>query len=113
MRHLAPITEHVAGDRTHRAAGATGRLRRTAREPDMAEPESHSPKRQVGPAGPPVWRKSSYSNSKGNCVECAVLQGGHVAIRDSTRAGGGMLRAGRGTVAAFVRAVGGGRLGAR
>ncbi len=29
------------------------------------------------------WRKSSYSNSQGNCVEFAALTDGSVAVRNS------------------------------
>ena len=29
------------------------------------------------------WRKSSYSNSQGNCVEFAALADGSVAVRNS------------------------------
>lgn len=29
------------------------------------------------------WRKSSYSNSQGNCVEFAALSDGSVAVRNS------------------------------
>ena len=30
-----------------------------------------------------VWRKASYSNANGMCVEVANLDGGHRAVRDS------------------------------
>ena len=30
-----------------------------------------------------AWRKSSYSNPSGNCVEAATLSSGRVAVRDS------------------------------
>ena len=36
------------------------------------------------------WRKSSYSNSSGNCVEAASA-GGTVAIRDTKQGGNGLL----------------------
>ncbi|ETA00300.1 hypothetical protein CcI6DRAFT_04304 [Frankia sp. CcI6] len=36
-----------------------------------------------------VWRKSSYSNAKGECVEVAFLDGGLVALRDSKNHGTG------------------------
>jgi hypothetical protein len=31
----------------------------------------------------PTWRKSSHSNSTGNCVELAELADGSVAVRNS------------------------------
>ncbi|WP_131785009.1 DUF397 domain-containing protein [Protofrankia symbiont of Coriaria ruscifolia] len=36
-----------------------------------------------------TWRKSSYSNAKGECVEVAFLDGGVVALRDSKDNGDG------------------------
>ena len=30
-----------------------------------------------------TWRKSTYSNNGGNCVEVACLDDGRVAVRDS------------------------------
>lgn len=30
-----------------------------------------------------IWRKSSYSQGNGNCVEIAFLDAGAVAVRDS------------------------------
>lgn len=40
---------------------------------------------------PPVWRKSSYSSSGGNCVEVAFVEG-RVALRDSKSPQAGMIR---------------------
>jgi hypothetical protein len=34
-----------------------------------------------------AWRKSSYSNPSGNCVETARLPAARVAVRDSKRPG--------------------------
>jgi hypothetical protein len=30
-----------------------------------------------------IWQKSGRSNPSGNCVECAALPGGEVAVRNS------------------------------
>jgi hypothetical protein len=38
-----------------------------------------------------MWRKSSYSNPSGECVECAPLPGRSVAVRDSKSPGGAVL----------------------
>jgi hypothetical protein len=35
------------------------------------------------------WRKSSYSNDQGECVEVAFLRSGRVAVRDSKDRGSG------------------------
>ncbi|WP_250284627.1 DUF397 domain-containing protein [Frankia sp. CiP1_Cm_nod2] len=36
-----------------------------------------------------AWRKSSYSNARGECVEVAFLDGGLIALRDSKDNGTG------------------------
>ena len=38
-----------------------------------------------------VWRKSSFSNGGGECVEIAALTGGRFAVRDSKAPGMGAL----------------------
>jgi hypothetical protein len=49
-----------------------------------------------------AWRKSSYSNPSGNCVEAAGLAGG-VALRDSRSPDGPALVFTSATWDAFVR----------
>jgi hypothetical protein len=51
-----------------------------------------------------AWRKSSYSNPSGNCVEAAQLGGG-VAVRDSRFPDGPALAFSRATWDAFLRRV--------
>jgi hypothetical protein len=51
-----------------------------------------------------AWRKSSYSNPSGNCVEAAELAGG-VALRDSRFPDGPALRFSGATWGAFLRGV--------
>jgi hypothetical protein len=51
-----------------------------------------------------AWRKSSYSNPSGNCVEAAGLVGG-VALRDSRFPDGPALVVARATWDAFTRRV--------
>ena len=51
-----------------------------------------------------AWRKSSYSNPSGNCVETARLPAGRVAVRDSKRPGPVLIFT-HGDWAAFLAAV--------
>jgi hypothetical protein len=51
-----------------------------------------------------AWRKSSYSNPSGNCVEAADLLGG-VALRDSRSPDGPALVFTSATWGTFVRKV--------
>jgi len=51
-----------------------------------------------------AWRKSSYSNPSGNCLEAAERAGG-VALRDSRFPDGPALVFTQATWAAFVRGV--------
>lgn len=37
------------------------------------------------------WFKSSYSSGNGQCVECATLPGGGMAVRDTQDRGGAVL----------------------
>jgi Domain of unknown function (DUF397) len=51
------------------------------------------------------WRKSSYSNPSGNCVEMAQLNAEAVAVRDSWRPGGPALVFTRAVWQAFLDSV--------
>jgi len=52
-----------------------------------------------------AWRKSSYSNPSGNCVEMARLSAGRVAVRDSKRPGDPVLVFTRTEWSAFLSAL--------
>jgi len=39
----------------------------------------------------PAWFKSSYSSANGQCVECALLPSGAMAVRDTQNRGGDVL----------------------
>ncbi len=51
------------------------------------------------------WRKSSFSNASGNCVEIGELPGGAIAIRNSRGAAGPVLIYTRAELAAFLAGV--------
>ncbi|MFZ3594285.1 DUF397 domain-containing protein [Streptomyces sp. BH104] len=55
------------------------------------------------------WRRSSYSGTTGDCLECATGTG-TVAIRDSKDPGLGHLRITPSAFSAFVAGVVGGRV---
>jgi hypothetical protein len=59
--------------------------------------------RTKGTTVDPIWRKSSYSFSNGNCVEVALLPGGAVGLRDSTQPDGPVLRFTPHEFAALIR----------
>ncbi|WP_040792604.1 DUF397 domain-containing protein [Nocardia paucivorans] len=54
--------------------------------------------RVVGP-----WRKSTFSNPSGNCVEFAVASNNMVAVRNSRDPEGGVLFYTRPEIDAFLR----------
>ena len=56
------------------------------------------------PAGA-QWRKSSFSNASGNCVEVAQLADGGVAVRNSRDTAGPALVYTSGEIAAFLAGV--------
>jgi hypothetical protein len=49
-----------------------------------------------------TWRKSSWSNPTGNCVELAGLPGGDVAVRNSRHRDGAVLVYTREEIRAFL-----------
>ncbi|MEU7764924.1 DUF397 domain-containing protein [Nocardia sp. NPDC049190] len=50
-----------------------------------------------------TWRKSSFSNPSGNCVEVAEAANGQVAVRNSRNPEGGVIFYTRPEIDAFVR----------
>jgi hypothetical protein len=52
-----------------------------------------------------AWRKSSYSDSGGECVETAVLSDHRVALRDSKQPDGAILLYTAAEWSAFVKGV--------
>ncbi len=58
-----------------------------------------------GQLGEVQWRKSTESNSSGNCVEFAALPAGEVAVRNSRYPDGPALVYSRAEVAAFLAGV--------
>ncbi|MCT2587624.1 DUF397 domain-containing protein [Actinophytocola gossypii] len=51
-----------------------------------------------------VWRKSSYSDENGECVEAALLDG-RFAVRDSKAPDAGTMSVGRDGMAALLSSV--------
>jgi uncharacterized protein DUF397 len=50
-----------------------------------------------------AWRKSSYSNPCGECVELANLTNGEIAVRNSRHPSGPVLIFTRAEMAAFIQ----------
>ncbi len=51
------------------------------------------------------WRKSTYSNPSGNCVEMARVEGVGVALRNSRHPDGSVLTYTRAEITAFVHGI--------
>jgi hypothetical protein len=52
-----------------------------------------------------IWQKSGRSNPSGNCVECAALPGGGVAVRNSRDPEGPALIYTQAEIDAFIHGV--------
>lgn len=50
-----------------------------------------------------TWRKSTFSNSQGNCVELACLPEGMIAVRNSRHPAGPALICTQAEIAAFIQ----------
>ncbi|MEU1204861.1 DUF397 domain-containing protein [Nocardia sp. NPDC005825] len=50
-----------------------------------------------------LWRKSTFSNPSGNCVELAPLSNGHVAVRNSRDPEGSLIVYTRPEIDAFLQ----------
>ncbi|WP_188826901.1 DUF397 domain-containing protein [Nocardia camponoti] len=50
-----------------------------------------------------AWRKSTFSNASGNCVEVAAVADGSVAVRNSRDPHGAVLHYTRPEIDAFIR----------
>ncbi len=59
-----------------------------------------------------TWRKSSYSDAGGNCVELAALTGGGSAVRDSKSPSAGAVHLSAATHNAWITALKQGRFDA-